>query len=132
MPDEERIRHFNSLIERLPLLSVRGPFYDVVIQGHVGVRRQPVHADDRPFDSGRHISGGWRSSTYIQKHADSNKNSLQIKIVPFVYSLLCTDSLISFILTKNKLNTALIVALWKYALQKKVPVYFQFIFSYAV
>lgn len=128
LPDEERIRHFNSLIKRLPLLSVRGPLYDVVIQGHVGVRRQPVDADDRPFDSGRHISGGWRSSTYIQKHADSNKNSIQIKIVLFVYSLLCTEILISFSLTKDQLNIALIVALWKYALQEKVPECFQLIF----
>lgn len=97
LPDVERIRHINSLIKRLPLLSVSRPLYVVIIHRHVGEGRQPVDADDRPFDSGRHISGGWRSSTYIQKHADSNKKSTQIKTVSFIYmSLLRTDILITF------------------------------------
>lgn len=63
--DVERIRYINFFIKRLLFLFVSRLFYVVIIYRYVGEGRYLVDADDRFFDLGRYIFGGWRFSIYI-------------------------------------------------------------------
>lgn len=63
-PDKECVRHFNSLIKGFPLLTIYWLFCYVVVQSHVGVRRQPQDSNAGAFNSDCHIPRRWRPNTY--------------------------------------------------------------------